>query len=434
MTLQVTFQKTYVSSPIGIIPEQSLSLDRLEEKDLSRFYAFHNKNTAYTIPAKLKEKASVPTDYIHFIWLGNPIKDKYLDNISSWKKAYSENDIILWVDKDSLKDPKIISYAEKNNALLIDIEDVFKDQYTFDLSRFIQIEKNRLPPNFGAISDVYRYLIMYYLAGTYSDTDEDRLKGIDFEKEIAFSSTIFGFANDIIMTKHIRSDFWKEVLMEIKKRDEENKYFGSNQRFKATLYKTGPDMLDDMLQKNSKIYFKNQQELIYPPISSGTWLGSLPLKTCAMLASKANIENRIVKNTLLDIKEQRVFNPNRYNKIIAVAGLKRVEIVEAIYKELIAQSKQKFKITEFCCSADEQEKFKNLFEITELKVERKWFEQTEQSPSKQDFNEISSIKQLTNDELIELYKFANDNKLDSLIERIHESVNADVLSLLQKNK
>ncbi len=112
-----------------------------------------------------------PTDFIHFIWMGNPIKEKGKKTILSWMKRYPSKQIILWVDEKSLKDTALINFAKDNDIKLIDIEEVFSEEYCFGLGKIIQLEKDRLPPNWGAVSDIYRYLIMYYFGGTYSDMD-----------------------------------------------------------------------------------------------------------------------------------------------------------------------------------------------------------------------------------------------------------------------
>ncbi len=108
-------------------------------------------------------------DFIHFIWMGNPIKENGKTTILSWMEKYPSKQIILWVDEKSLKDINLINFAKDNDIKLIDIEEVFLEEYCFGLDKIIQLERNRLPPNWGAVSDVYRYLIMYYFGGTYSD-------------------------------------------------------------------------------------------------------------------------------------------------------------------------------------------------------------------------------------------------------------------------
>ncbi len=126
---------------------KQFDLNKLEERNLADFFKYNNK-----IPraAKCNEinspTSSKSTDFIHFIWMGNPIKDSDRDTILSWKEKYPSKQIILWVDQKALKHEKIINFAQANGIILIDLEEIFIDEYTFGLSEFIQIEKNRLPP------------------------------------------------------------------------------------------------------------------------------------------------------------------------------------------------------------------------------------------------------------------------------------------------
>ena len=45
--------------------------------------------------------ANIPKK-IHFIWVGNPIPDKYITNILLWKQKNPEYEINLWIDSDSV--------------------------------------------------------------------------------------------------------------------------------------------------------------------------------------------------------------------------------------------------------------------------------------------------------------------------------------------
>ncbi len=306
--------------------KEDLNLIDLHEKDLYEFFSSHDeieKSTTFNKIDSLSTAPSKSTDFIHFIWMGNPINPEYLSNILTWKNHYPQKAIIIWVDQDSLKDTNLINFAKKNNIKLIDIEKVFNDKNTFDLYEIIKLEKKRLPPNWGAVSDIYRYLIMYYFAGTYSDTDSKITETdteIDFDINMAFSQ-IDEFNNDRIMIKNIRDDFWIELLEEIKNRYQECLNLTSSEEIErltlpnkiefrkiSTIQRTGPGLLYEFI-----LGLKNIQFLTYRGACDYTWSAKLTFEKCKSLMTKTDIIERIASNIIVDLIETRKLRLKRYN-------------------------------------------------------------------------------------------------------------------------
>lgn len=363
-------------------PEKSFDISSLEEKDLAAFFAskeiagkLSKGMRAFEISQKNESKS---IDYIHFIWMGNPIKESDKKTILSWKEEYPSKQIILWVDQKALQHKDIIDFAQTNDIKLIDLDDIFCERTTFGLDEFIQLEKNRLPPNWGAISDMYRYLIMYYFGGTYSDTDSPISKDdtkLDFEKDFAFESPpFFGLrGNDRIMTKNIRNDFWKIAFDTIIKNYETQNPIKSC-RLNNTIYRTGPNFFTKLLKE---LPMKNVQDLMYNEKNSSnySWKANLKdIKKCENLAKEPNIIKRIVDNILLNFKDSnlKILDLQKYDSIIAQIPEENFEDTrKSILKQVNAEIIDNNNISGIKCifakTIVEHEEFANLLKI------KKWY-------------------------------------------------------------
>ncbi len=351
---------------------QEFELLTLEEKDLNLFFE-NNDVLKSKRNAEIKGlTTSKSTDFIHFIWMGNPIKDSDEETILSWKKSYPSQQIILWVDKKALESDKIIQFAIKHNIKLIDLEEIFINHhdYTFGLSEFIKVEKNRLPPNWGAISDIYRYLIMYYFGGTYSDTDSkinyDDTR-LDFDMDIAFyklNTRIF--PNDRIMTKNIRQNFWLTVFVEIKKRyhSEYNFKFSLKSRRNSTIERSGPFLLLECIYQHIDFNKTKIQSLDYKSYCNYSWKATLSDEKCEKLSKEEDIVTRIVSNIMIDLKETKSLNLQKYDNILAkIPKIERECILHLVEIELEKLDKKNITVQNvFAKNPQEYEKFLNILE------------------------------------------------------------------------
>ena len=125
---------------------------------------------------------------IHFIWSGGQkiIPPDGIANIKEWMDKNPDHTVFLWVGehilhydisshkKEYLKafaqygfteeDLKRIEFHSPGEILL-----TIKDSYLRDLYDCIIYETNRLRPNYGASSDLLRYLILSIYGGAYAD-------------------------------------------------------------------------------------------------------------------------------------------------------------------------------------------------------------------------------------------------------------------------
>ncbi len=365
-----------IALPMSPPFHRRLSLSNLEEKDLCQFFLKNNEIPKEFV-VETNPKPQKPTDFVHFIWMGNPLKRDYQDNILRWKKRYPEKEIIIWVDKEAIEHDDLTDFAIDNNIKLIDLDEVFTDEYAFDLNELISLEKNRLPPNWGAASDLYRYLIMYYFGGTYSDTDAniDKALGdqeIDFDSDFSFNELRNGeFCNDIIITKKIKNRFWECAINYIKRNynDPDVAPFYkdysdiTHSRLKVTIFRTGPGCLFNCireygLREDPHVKFIN----IYQGACDFTWNARLTDEKCKKLAKDVNIEARIIQNVILDLKERDSLDLTKYDRIIEkIPSVKRDEIIGKIKVEVQKMDLKDYKIENiFAKSVKEYEEFLRL--------------------------------------------------------------------------
>lgn len=130
---------------------------------------------------------------IHQIWIGSDLPEKYYDWCNSWKTLNPEWDYKLWQEQDIL--------------------DLLDEPIK---SIFLQSK------NFGAKSDIARYVILQKEGGVYCDTDFECIKPLEkiIETCTMFTGTIFSekpeIANGIIGTIPAHP-FLSVILEELKK-------------------------------------------------------------------------------------------------------------------------------------------------------------------------------------------------------------------------
>ncbi len=387
-----------------------VSLANLSEIDLLTFFTENNQIVNFQ-RIKRKKKFRRAIDFIHFIWMGNPLKEQYKQNILKWKTKYSDKDVIIWVDEEALKYKDLIDFAQANNIKLIHLEKVFTAEYDFGLTELIRLEKDRLPPNWGSASDMYRYLIMYYFGGIYADTDLDVNSFVDskmdFESHFLFATTKLkegeeeDLGNDFLVTRNLKEDFWKYVIIHIKDHyftpvvtPNYEKYCQVKfSRFKKTLLRTGPVFLLSRI-KNYPFDSKKVNYVQCSRMKSAlTWLVKLEDEQCTKLAKDRNIIERIVRNVFVILKETNALDLTRFDKIIEkIPILKRDDIILIIKSRLLSLGDQKIKHI-FAKNLEEYEKIIYLIPKKNLRIKshfREW-KVAEKRENKQMAKELSKI-------------------------------------------
>ena len=126
--------------------------------------------------------------FVHFIWLGSPIPQKYLDNIEKWSQlALGFEKIYLWFDSRLVSSAKI---AEQISGLKQGAAEIVQKDVASDLQAvpscypkevglvprseeawYKKLYTDQPFPNWGAASDLLRVAILYQMGGLYCDTD-----------------------------------------------------------------------------------------------------------------------------------------------------------------------------------------------------------------------------------------------------------------------
>jgi hypothetical protein len=117
---------------------------------------------------------------IHFVWAGKILPRPNIDIIKSWHESSPSSEIWLWTDFKG-KTPEEVErikkiYAEEFSDIstfkLKDIERPVEDNAKIQLrDEYIRYEVDRMRPNYGSFSDLWRYKALEYFGGGYFDSD-----------------------------------------------------------------------------------------------------------------------------------------------------------------------------------------------------------------------------------------------------------------------
>lgn len=113
---------------------------------------------------------------IHFIWVGQLIKQKYINAALQCAYINKDYNVILWVEDSSINadiTAMLNSYGIQCRNIYTDL-----DEDTNELGMYVlnQVNKN---PNYAYKADIIRLYVVYKYGGIYSDIDSVWLKPLD---------------------------------------------------------------------------------------------------------------------------------------------------------------------------------------------------------------------------------------------------------------
>lgn len=112
---------------------------------------------------------------LHFIWIGTPIPDKYVQNINHWAELNPDYEVNLWLDTATINHEhlaKAYEQANKTHSVLRDLTTTDKDLYDRMVNRdYYNDEATGSDANYAAASDILRLAILESEGGVYIDTD-----------------------------------------------------------------------------------------------------------------------------------------------------------------------------------------------------------------------------------------------------------------------
>ena len=158
------------------IIEKEIELDKLRDgsiEEIPRQLGYHELPFTY----EPYEPSNAPvTKVIHFIWIGNPISDKYVNTIVNSKRINPTYNIILWVDNTSITKQAAHFLLENE----IEIKNIYQElalqehEIKHKILSFIKVNGN-----YGFKADILRLYIVYMYGGIYSDIDSIWVKPLD---------------------------------------------------------------------------------------------------------------------------------------------------------------------------------------------------------------------------------------------------------------
>lgn len=119
---------------------------------------------------------------IHIIWVGGPLQERHALRIEQWRQLNPDYEVCLWIEP-RLLDEKVLSdlqeWANETKITLRecdklnweDISELGDAEAIENLRHWISELLDDKIPNYGAVSDLYRYLILFSEGGWYVDTD-----------------------------------------------------------------------------------------------------------------------------------------------------------------------------------------------------------------------------------------------------------------------
>ena len=194
----------------------------------------------------------------HFIWIGSDFTNiEFRSNVEKWHTNRPELQIILWTDqRDMTKETK--EWCTRFNIKLVHIDDVFSGEYSMECDREYRLERGKIPPNWGAATDILRYNILYKFGGIYSDVDL-RASLLKLPYESDGDMYMLQGANDYFMSppKH---PLFNRALNEMGRRYQKTKHDLCDVEMGAisptvteTSFRTGPDLIHQIAKTTTKI-------------------------------------------------------------------------------------------------------------------------------------------------------------------------------------
>ena len=168
------------------------------------------------------KESITPKDVLHFIWLGKPFveREDFKNNVSKFREELPRMWIVLWTDNI---DPETQRFCLENKILLANVHEEFLEKMPHNLAMHYQYNSRQIPPNYGRMSDILRYQIMYKFGGIYLDVDlaphHFASKG-DLQKHLftTLSQNPISIRegwNDRLYSEKILDPFWGTVIQTI---------------------------------------------------------------------------------------------------------------------------------------------------------------------------------------------------------------------------
>lgn len=107
----------------------------------------------------------------HYVWVGSELSNPtFRQNIINWKSSYRQREVVVWVDREELSE-EMITWCQENKVRMINIFQSLPDDFWCGLKDPLVFQFTKVQPNYGEVSDILRYTLLYQFGGMYLDTD-----------------------------------------------------------------------------------------------------------------------------------------------------------------------------------------------------------------------------------------------------------------------
>jgi mannosyltransferase OCH1-like enzyme len=244
------------------IIEKNIDLSKLHDCSTESYairIGYNNLQFTYDTDYNYRNTEIIPKN-IHFIWIGNPISEKYVNTVANCKKINNEYNVILWVDYTSIYEEAAM-YLHNSGIIIKNIYiDLSLQMHDNGLKNYIS-NLLGLNSNYGYKADIIRLYVVYMEGGIYSDIDSIWIKPLDsnFDYEFVtyridkqcsnFTNSFFGFNRGSVILSNLMKNLNLSIGCFLKENDA--------YKFKAYIPMiTGPDHLTYVI-KNSKPKYLN---------------------------------------------------------------------------------------------------------------------------------------------------------------------------------
>jgi hypothetical protein len=210
----------------------TMTLDKaLSESNISDLSKIWEQNArsllnCESLRTEIQPDMNVPPPFLHRIWECSHIPDRYHESIDSWRSYAPEMYVFLWTNR-------------------------IREDYIFEKlgARELQLYQRLVPGAYRA--DFFKYLLMYYVGGYYSDLDASLLRNITTHGFLESGTTAAVDLNGprllpgALMISPSRDPVFKCAMGEVLDHSAQRKYFDHKD---ASLDVTGPGVLGECVK------------------------------------------------------------------------------------------------------------------------------------------------------------------------------------------
>lgn len=215
------------------IIEKKIDLHQLHDGSTEEYsvnIGYNSLQFTYDIDTDYKNTDIIPKN-IHFIWIGDPIPEKYVNTVANCKKINDKYNVILWVDYTSIYEETAI-YLHNSGIIIKNIYIDLKLPPENNVLKDYILQLLELNGNYGYKADIIRLYVVYMEGGIYSDIDSIWIKPLDSNFDYEFvtyrideecsnlTNSFFGFNKYSIIVSNLMKNLYLSINCFLKENDD----------------------------------------------------------------------------------------------------------------------------------------------------------------------------------------------------------------------